>query len=66
MGFVQHALRLGFAAVVVRARLVKGAVEAAVQIGSAGGALRLPPHKKIIRDFLSAFMANFHAKKDTG
>jgi hypothetical protein len=63
MGFVQHSFGLGFVAVVVRARFIERAVEAAMQIGSAGRALRLPPDKKIIRDFIFAFMANFHEKK---
>jgi hypothetical protein len=37
-----------------------------MQIGSAGRALRLPPDKKILRDFFFTFVANVHIAKNTG
>jgi len=38
----------------------KKTVNAAMQVGTAGRALRLPSDKKIIRNFFFIFMANFH------
>lgn len=59
--FVQHSFGLRFAAVIIRAYIIKGAVQAAMQIGSAGGALRLPADKKILRNFFFTLVADVHA-----
>jgi hypothetical protein len=58
--FIQHSFGLRFAAVVISAYVVKRTIKAAMQISSAGRALRLPADKKIIDYFFLTFMANFH------
>ena len=63
--FVQHSFGLRFAAVVICAYIIKRAVEAAMQISSAGGALRLPADKKILCDFFITFVADVHSNKNT-
>ncbi|OGP66294.1 MAG: hypothetical protein A2W27_12000 [Deltaproteobacteria bacterium RBG_16_44_11] len=63
--FVQHSFGLRFAAVIIRACIIKKAVKATMQISSAGGALRLPAYKKILRNFFITFVANVHARKNT-
>jgi hypothetical protein len=45
--------------------LAKRTVNAAMQISSAGRALRLPPNKKIFHDFFSTFVTNLHMNEDT-
>jgi hypothetical protein len=62
--FAQHSFGLRFAAVIVRAFIIKRAVEAAMQISSAGRALRLPADKKILCDFFFTFVANVHTNKN--
>jgi hypothetical protein len=64
-GFVQNSFGLRFAAVVICPWLVERAIEAAMQISSAGRALRLPSDKKILRDFFFAFVAKVHESEDT-
>jgi len=63
--FIQHSFGLRFAAVVICAYFVERAIKAAMQISSAGRALRLPTDKKIIRDFFSTFMTDIHESEDT-
>jgi hypothetical protein len=62
--FIQHSLGLRFAAVVICPWLVERAIEAAMQISSAGRALRLSSDKKILRDFFFAFVADVHGSED--
>jgi len=64
-GFIQHSFGLRFAAVVICAYVVERAIKAAMQISSAGRALRLPSDKKILRDFFFTFVAYVHESKDT-
>ena len=63
--FIQHSFGLRFAAVIIRAGVIKRAVKTAVQINAAGRALRLPSDKKIIRDFFFTFVTDFHESDDT-
>lgn len=63
--FVQHSFGLRFVAVIISACIIKRAVKATMQISSAGGALRLPAYKKILRDFFFTSVANVHATENT-
>ena len=63
--FVQYSFGLRFAAVVICPYLVERAIQTAMQVGSAGRALRLPSDKKIFRYFILAFMANIHTRLHT-
>jgi hypothetical protein len=65
MEFIENSFSLRLAAVVIHANFVKRAVKAAMQINPAIRALRLPPDKKILRDFLPAFITNPHANKQS-
>ena len=62
--FIQHSFGLRFAAVIIRALIIKRAIEAAMQISFAGGALRLPADKKIRSNFFFTFVADVHASKN--
>lgn len=62
-GFIQDAFRLGFAAVIIRAGIVKRAVQAAMQIRAADGALGLSSGINIIRNFIEAFVTSSHHVK---
>jgi hypothetical protein len=63
--FIQYSFGLRFAAVIIRACIIKKAIKAAMQISSAGGALGLPADKKIRCDFFITFVADFHERKNT-
>lgn len=65
VAFIQHSFGLRFAAIIIRAYIIKRAVKATMQVSSAGGTLRLPADKKIFRYFILAFVANIHESKNT-
>ncbi len=63
---LQHSFSLRFVAIVIRAGIIERTVKTAMQISSAGWALRLPADKKILCDFFFTFVADVHIGKNTG
>ena len=64
--FVQDSFCLSLPAIIIDAVLIKGAVQAAVEIGVAETTLLLPADKLIGGNFFLAMMTHPHGCKNTG